>query len=412
MSTGRNQKGAETPEESSRRNTASERPWIPVTAQMPDHVMALAGIPAKTFYWDARTFVDAMAKVTAYYDMDGLMPAADVYNFEIEAMGGKMVYSDNAMPTIDHRVPIIKEPEDLLKLHTPDFYRDGRLSYALDCIKLSAEFGGWQCGIFCAPFSMAAGLRSYPLLIKDMRKRPQFTHDLFNFIIDDVLIPFLRVQKDYCGVSIAVSADAWSAIPNLSVRELREWVEPYNRRLIAKAKKLGVTALCVSGQYVEERPEKFDVGLLHAGFDLQVADQSSTPSISVHMGPWDDFPLECIRAYTEKYREQGIETAVRVGINPKLLRDGPADKIASTVKRVINTFARDHEIGVFLSNVPSDTPPKHVHTAVAAAHTYGRLPIADNLDKVEFKPFKRESFQEWKAKVARDDPGRTKGDPA
>src|SRR3989337_185106 len=113
MSTGRNQKGAETPEENSRRKTASERPWIPVTAQMPDHVMALAGIPAKTFYWDAGTFVDAMAKVTAYYDMDGLMPAADVYNFEIEAMGGKMVYSDNAMPTIDHRVPIIKEPEDL-----------------------------------------------------------------------------------------------------------------------------------------------------------------------------------------------------------------------------------------------------------------------------------------------------------
>lgn len=371
-----------------------ERPWIRVFSQMHDHAMALAGVPARTFYWDARTFVDTMTQVAVYYDMDNPMPVADVYNFEIEGMGGKMIYSDNAMPTIDFRDPLVKEPDDLLKLKTPDFYRDGRLPYALDCIKFGTEYGVYQSR-FCAPFSMATGMRSYPALIRDMRKQPEFAHELFTFIVDEVLVPYLKAQKEYCGITVARGADAWASIPNLSVKDMKEWVVPYNQRLMTKAGEYGITANSNSGDYNEERPEKFDTEILHGSFDVEVASQGS-PSLFLGMGRWEEYPLEPVREYTARYRNQGISVRITAGVNARLLRDGPIEKIVSTVKRFIDAFARDHELSIFLANLPMDTPPAHVHTAIAATHTYGRKPIVDNLDDIEFSIPERESFQEWK----------------
>jgi len=42
-----------------------------------------------------------------------------------------------------------------------------------------------------------------------------------------------------------------------------------------------------------------------------------------------------------------------------------------------------------------DTPPEHIHAAVAACHTYGRLPLPENLDEIPFEMPQRESFSEF-----------------
>jgi uroporphyrinogen-III decarboxylase len=246
---------------------------------------------------------------------------------------------------------------------------------------------------------MAVGMRSYPALIKDMRKRPQFAHDLFTFIIDEVLVPFIQVQKEYCDMAMCVGADAWCAVPNLSVKEMKEWVVPYNQQLAEKAREFGMTVMFVSGDYCEEQLEKFDVEVLHGSFDVEVASQG-TPSLLLLMGRWQDYPLEPVRDYTARYRKQGIKVPIAAGVNARLLRDGPVEKIVSTIKRYIDAFARDHELNVLLSNIPADTPPDHVHAAVAAVHTYGRTPIGTNLDEIPFELPTRESFQEWKKKAS------------
>lgn len=373
-----------------------EQPWMTVSAQMHDHVMALTGIPARKFYWDARTFVDAIAEVADYYQMDSFQAGADVYNFEIEGLGAKMVYGDNSMPTIDFREPLIKEPRDLLKLKTPDFYRDGRLLFALDCIKLSKEKKrGAAAGLFCGPFSLAVGLRSYPALVKDMRKRPEFARDLLTFVVDEVLLPYLKVQKEYCGINISGGADAWAVVPTLSVNELKEWAVPYTRRLVEKAKEIGIMAFCPLADYNEERLEKFNTEILYSAFDVQIA-SLGMPGIFLGMGRWQDFPLQAVLDYTARYRSQGIRIRISAAVNALFLRNGPADKIVDYIKRYISTFAPEHEISMGLANIPADTNPDHVHAAVAAIHTYGRKPIAENLDEIEFELPKRESFQEWK----------------
>lgn len=365
--------------------------WIQVSAQMHDHAMTVAGIPAQKYYRDAKTFVETYREVADYYGLDIIRPSADIYNFEIEGMGGKMLYGENAMPTIDFRVPLIKEPEDLLRLKTPDFHKDGRLPFALECINLRKD----GLGSFCGIFSMAVGMRSYPVLIKDMRKHPQFVHDLFNFIIDQVLIPFFQVQKDDCGVSAVQGADAWASIPLLSVSEMKEWVIPYNQKLATKAKQIGVTATSGAGDYCEEDPDKFNTEVVHGAFDIQMATRGGN-FVTLGMGNWHEYPLKPVREYTEKYRAQGIKFAVRAGINARLLRDSPIERIVSTIKRYIETFARDHELSVWLANIPADTKAEHVHAAVAATHTFGKLPIADNLDNIKVITPERETFQEWK----------------
>jgi len=378
----------------------TEQSRMTIQGQMNDHVMYLTGIPAKKFYWDAKTFVDAVAEVADYYQMDSFNASADLYNFEVEGLGAKMVYGDNSMPTIDFREPLIKEPGDLLKLKTPDFYKDGRLPFAMDCIKLGKEREkGAKGGRFCGPFSLAVGLRSFPAFIKDMRKRPDFARDLLTFVVDEVLLPYLKAQNEYCGITFAGGANAWATVPNLSASELMEWAVPYSRRLVEKAKEMGIMANSADGDYNEERVEKFDTEVLYSAFDVQVA-SLGTPAVFLGMGRWQDFPLQAVLDYTARYRAQGIKMPVRAALNALFLRNGPVEKIVDFIKRYISTFAPEHEISMAFANIPADTNPDHIHAAIAAIRTYGRLPIAENLDEIEFEMPKRESFQEWRRQQA------------
>jgi hypothetical protein len=176
---------------------------------------------------------------------------------------------------------------------------------------------------------------------------------------------------------------------------MKEWVVPYNQKLVTKAKQIGVVVTSGAGDYCEEDPDKFNTEVVHGAFDIQMATRGGN-FVTLGMGNWHEYPLEPVREYTEKYRAQGIKFAVRAGVNARLLRDSPIERIVSTIKRYIETFGRDHELSVWLANIPADTKAAHVHTAVAATHTFGKLPIADNLDNIKFVIPERETFQEWK----------------
>ena len=81
--------------------------------QIHDHAMTVARVPARKYYWDAELLVDTHLAVDRWYGFDSDTIVADAYNFEVEALGAKMIYSDNAMPTVDVSDPLIKEPADL-----------------------------------------------------------------------------------------------------------------------------------------------------------------------------------------------------------------------------------------------------------------------------------------------------------
>lgn len=367
---------------------------ITIGAQCHDHVMYLTKVPAKQFFSDFSLNYEMGELVGRYYNLDSPAGGYDSYNLEVEALGGKLIYGDNSMPTIDFRDPLIKGPDDLIKLKKKevDFHTAGRYPTLLK----SGGIVGYEMIIFCSPFSLAVGLMSFPALIKAMRKNPDFAHEVFTFVVDDVLTPSIKAQHDVTDALMGIGADAWCCVPNLSPQEMQKWVVPYNQRLEKNVKKFGVTIMNVSGDYCEERLEKFDPKILHDSFDVEIASMGGTLALFLGMGRWHEYPLQAVRDYTEIFRKEGKPVTLTAFINARLLRDGPVDKIVDTVKRYIDTFARDHNLSIFLANVPFDTPSDHIHAAVAATHTYGKLPIADNLADIKFVLPKRESFDVWR----------------
>ncbi len=369
-----------------------------ITAQMHDHAMTLAHAPARRFYTDARFFVDTMMSVFAYYDMDLPLPINDAYNYEAEAMGAKMIWGENSMPTIDLALPLIKEPGDLLKLKPPNPLRDGRMPYALEVMKIIGEYLGVPLGFFCSTFSLACALRTYPLLIRDMRKNPKFAHDLFTFLTDEVLLPYGKAMKDYAGVRFALGADAWSSFPNMTPGMIDEWVTPYAARLRKRSREEhGMLMACGvgAGDYCEEDPAKFDPELMRKCF-AAFGKAAGAPIVFIGMGRGQDLPLEVLQDYAleHKARRYG-KLPIIAAINARFVRDSSPQAIAALVKRYIHVLGREGHFLLFFANIPADTPSDHIHTAIAAARTYGRYPIANDLDAIPFTPPRRESYDKW-----------------
>jgi uroporphyrinogen-III decarboxylase len=370
-----------------------------IGAQMHDHVMTVAQVSAKVFYYEPKPFVDAFEAVAAYYNMDTVMPFADVYNYEAEALGQKMIYSDDAMPTIDFRQPLIAKPGDLGKIKIPDWAVTKRVPYVFEATRLSLERGLSTQGTNCAPFSLAVGTRSYPLLVRDMKRDPAFAHELFTWLVDEVLTSYMVAYQKYTGVNIILPADAWAAYPLLTPQLLEEWVVPYNQRLQANLMPHGIFMVSMAGDYNEEDPAKFDKEILWQLYDIQ-AKLMGMPTAFMAMGRTQDYPIEAVAEYADRKRAEGVEFSITMGVNARLLRDGPVTAIVDTIKRFIDVVGRRAKLDLFLANIPADAPPDHIHAAVAAVHTYGKLPLADNLDDIPFTPPKRETFQEFMAQRA------------
>jgi hypothetical protein len=83
------------------------------------------------------------------------------------------------------------------------------------------------------------------------------------------------------------------------------------------------------------------------------------------------------------------------GVDAILMEKGPADRIAERIRSYIHGMGRDGRFAVYLNDLPGDTPPEHIHAAVAACRAYGTYPIADDLDGIAFEMPERESFDEF-----------------
>jgi len=173
-------------------------------------------------------------------------------------------------------------------------------------------------------------------------------------------------------------------------------VVPYAERLLQNCASFGVTALTVVGaDYCEENLEKFDKRILFKTLDVQIKLNMGQPVLFLGMGRWHEYPLEAVAEYLAGYKESGVRATVIGGINARLLRDGPVEAIVDNIRRYVTVLGRDHDLSFFLANIPADTPPEHIHAAVAAAHGYGAQPRETDLGEVEIDVPKRESFQDF-----------------
>lgn len=370
----------------------------PILAQMHEHAMYLTQTPPSLFWHNARTFVETEILAFRYYGIDLEFPIHDVYNIEAEAMGQRLVYGEKSMPSIDPTDPLIKAPKDLGRLKPPNPYSDGRMPWVLEWISLLSRLSNipFSMGFFCAPFSLACGLRTYTTLIRDMKREPSFARDLFSFLVDEVLFSYIRAMGREAGVKVAMGADAWACFPNLTPEMVEEWVVPYVNRLKRRCREIGIRLIIVgSADYCEERKEMLDSQMLLRCLQA-AAKVMGAPVGFIGMGIGHEWDLSVIQEYAWNNRAKFYgRMPIIGGINARLLRDGPPERLVEVVKKYINILGREGRFFIFLANIPADTPPEHIHTVIKAVHTYGHYPIPANLDMINYRPPVIEPFDSW-----------------
>ncbi|MGD8263668.1 MAG: hypothetical protein PVJ22_15000, partial [Desulfobacterales bacterium] len=103
-----------------------------------------------------------------------------------------------------------------------------------------------------------------------------------------------------------------------------------------------------------------------------------------------ELDLKRVKAFAQTH-----DAYVTAGVDATLLQGGPVEAIVERIRKYIDVLARDGRCAIYLNQIPADTRPEHVHAAVAACHTLGKYPIAENLDDVKVEIPERESFSEF-----------------
>jgi len=92
---------------------------------------------------------------------------------------------------------------------------------------------------------------------------------------------------------------------------------------------------------------------------------------------------------------QNHNVFVTAGVDATVLKEGPVDPIIERIKYYIDGMARDGRCAIYLNQIVAETPPRNIHAAVAACHTFGQFPIAENLNDINLEIPERESFTEF-----------------
>ena len=355
---------------------------VVIGAQSNDHSARLAGVPCKQFFTDAATFARVQLLVTEYYRLDVLSNFWDVYNIEAEALGQKLVYPSSGIPDVDRTRPLIRTPADLDRLAPPDPHRSARMPWIRQFSKIFLEeTGHLERVYFTAPFSAAVSIRGYENLVLDMYARPRFVHRLFEFLCDEVIAPFMEVMRNELGNPglIMDGRDAWASPPMISLAMMDEYVVPYTARL---RDRLG-DRLITRGNWGDAKIDDVE------GFFARKL-RCSPGSLSVLDPDLHEVGPERVKTFANKHN-----AFVAAGVDATLLQRGPAVAIVERIKLYIDQMARDGRCMLHLNQIPADTPPEHIHAAMAACHTYGRHPFPDNLADIHFEMPHRESFAEF-----------------
>ena len=365
--------------------------------QIHDHAMTITEVPARLYYWDAQLLVDVHMAINRWYGFDTGTTIADAYNFEVEALGAKFIYSDTAMPTVDTNHPLITSKTDLDKLGPLDVTK-GRIPMAAELAgivtrKIPGPFGQ---GFFCSPFSLICQAMGYPRAVRALKRDRSFAKELFDYVENDVIFPFMKAQKA-AGAKSSAGADAWAAFPNLTPELVDEWVVPSAKRLETRGKKelnMTVSAGLAACDYCEEDPSKFNKDVMFKCWD--VARKTFFLDVTFSgMGRTQDWNMEWLQEYAQTRGKGKRKLPIFASLNGRFIRDSTPEEIVEKIREWIGIMGRDGGLLFFIGNVPADTSPLNIHTAVEAVRVLGKYPIEEDLSRIKIDASAYQPFNEW-----------------
>jgi 5-methyltetrahydrofolate--homocysteine methyltransferase len=346
--------------------------FIPVTTQMAEFCMKHRGINGRKFFSDPEVFVRGNLDVQQEFGLDIPDMVWDVYSVEAEALGGQMAWFDELYPALDNTNPVVRNEKDLAKLKSPDPLKTGRMPWVLECLRLCEELTGFPHHIhYCAPINLAAQLMQFEKLIQAMQENPKFVHKLMNFIVEEVLAPYINAYFKYVpGAEIANGKDAVGSLPFITEEMVHEFSVPY----LHKLRKLcgdrpGVRCDNWWGDAFAENAEKY--------WDVKL---SVTPQYLKVQDP------DCFRVGTERIRAYADTKgcALSFGVGTLILQKGTPEQITQRVHEYMEVGSRGpygKKFFLYFCSFSAQTPAENVRIAVDAVKRFraGERPYAGQI---------------------------------
>jgi len=338
-----------------------EADFIPVTTQMAEFCMAYGGHNGRDFFSNPELFVRGSLEVQ--HEMGFHVPDMvwDVYSVEAEALGGNMAWFDELYPALDNTEVIIANEKDLAKAKAPDPYKTGRMPWVLEVLQICRELTGYTHYIhYCSPINLAAQVMQFENLIMAMEENPKFVHKLMDFLVEEVLAPYINAYfKTVPGSSIANGKDAVGSLPFITEDILEEFSVPY----LLKLRKLcgdrpGVRSDNWWGDTFAKDLDKY--------WDTKL---TVTPQYLKIQDP------DCFRIGTERAREfaDSRECALSFGVGTLLLQVGSAEDITRRIHEYMEVGSRGpfgKKFFLYLCSFSAQTPPENVRTAIEAVNRF------------------------------------------
>jgi hypothetical protein len=350
------QEGAERLEQAMR--GVAER--VPVYAQMHEFAMAELGIPPDEFYTRPELLVDGCLEIQERFGIDVAFIDYDVYNIEAEALGQRVVFSADHMPDVDRTKPLIRGPEDLDRIRTPDFDAEGRFPMILALHHRFKKLTGVEPSMqFCAPFSLAANVRGIESLVMDVYTDPNFARSLFERLTEEVVGPWIAYQlKHFPNAASMGGSDATASLPIVNLDMLESWVAPYILRLREACGPRVYVANWVGERYLN-RPEKIERML---DLKLRVCPgflEGQDPDVEA-LGP------ELFKACAEEH-----DVPLVLGVGAGFLATATEEEVRERVRRYVEVGRRNGRFALYLCNLGATTPKGNVRAAIEAVREFG-----------------------------------------
>lgn len=331
---------------------------VPLYAQICERLPLELGVSAKTLFHTPELLTTGTFDVCRKYGIDVPSVDFDCYNIEAEALGQKVIFHDNIMPDVDRSQRLLAAKKDLLKLQTPDFDKAGRCPMVVELYRYVKTLTGLDVSLaFCAPFSLAANLRGIEQLIFDTIKDPKFVEELFNFIIDDLLVPWLTyLSAKFPKAPSLVGADAIASIPIINLEIFEKWVvQPIERLRTAVGSKV-IVPNQTGESYLKNPQELMD--FRHRCNPSFIEGQD--PDVE-KLGP------EFYKNYAQKHN-----LPLLLGVGASFLNQATPEEIENRIKHYIEIGGQGGQLWLYLCNLSPSTPEENILVAKKTIDKYGR----------------------------------------
>ena len=184
-----------------------------------------------------------------------------------EAMGSELHFPDYSTPYLSK--PILSDYKYIGRISPMDPYKDGRISYFIEALKVTNSRIGHQVFVGSSmggPFTTAAFLRGTEEFLKDICRNPEMVHKLLEISTQSVI----NYIDAICDLGLSPSiAEPIASSTLLSAKTFREFAKPYLKRCMDRIieRRGSGTTLHICGKTKKIWGDMVDIGIQNLSLD-------------------------------------------------------------------------------------------------------------------------------------------------